>query len=50
MLLKRLRYEAQFKRGSAKPNKSLVPAQQLTFSQRVVRKLRRMKNQMVGSA
>ena len=50
MLLKRLRYEAQFKRGSAKPNKSLAPAQQLTFGQRVVRKLRRMKNQMVGSA
>ena len=50
MLLKRLRYEAQFKRGSAKPAKTLVVPKQRSFASRVVGKLRRMKNEMFHPA
>ena len=50
MLLKRLRYEAQFKRGSVKPAKTLVQPVQRSFASRVAGKLRRMKNQVFGQA
>lgn len=48
MLLKRLRYEAQFKRGSAKPSKTLVPKRR-SFPRRVVGRVRRLKDQLLGS-
>ena len=45
MLLKHLRYEAQFKRGSAKPAK-LASTKPRSFPRRVIGKLRRMARQL----
>jgi glycosyltransferase involved in cell wall biosynthesis len=50
MLLKRLRYEAQFKRGSMKPAKTAAPAQPRSLPQRALGRLRRAGKVLLGKA
>lgn len=50
MLMRRLRYEAQFKRGSAKPAKPAVPAKPRSLPRRVMGRLKRATKVLLGRA